>query len=307
MTLWGVPGGPAHNQSRGWECIAGDFHYEQGEITTPCPTSTSLPQTPLLTLPTYCAAKPVEEPVSSTVEAESWTQAGFVKPPPYVWSGPLGEPLGFTECGELQFKPTIEVVLKSMRRARRQAWLSMWGCPRARRWKLEGWRRRMSGTRRCAARGGGCQSVCGQRTRSVSGASRGRVRRCGFRRAPEILRRRKCARTRKRRCSRRRSDSAKKRWKAGGCRRRVRKRRRSARCESARRSARNSRARCILLNRLRTGNRGRTVRLADRVVYRRRRQAGRRARQACRRRKARPDDRSGLDDVQNTPQWPLKN
>ena len=52
VTLWGVPGDPRHNQSRGWECVAA-AHYAQAESRDkPCPTSTSLPQTPFLTLPT---------------------------------------------------------------------------------------------------------------------------------------------------------------------------------------------------------------------------------------------------------------
>ncbi len=109
VTFWGVPGDSSHNQSRGWECINDGVHFEKGEVTTPCPVSTSLPQTPLLTLPTACAQNPPSEPVSSTVELESWAQQGYVTPPAYVWAGPLEEPLGFTSCGKVEFQPTVDV------------------------------------------------------------------------------------------------------------------------------------------------------------------------------------------------------
>ncbi len=110
VTFWGVPGDPRHNQSRGWECINNGVHFEKGEVPTPCPAFTSLPETPLLTLPTSCADDPAGEPVSATVELDSWTQQAYVTPPAYVWSGPLEEPLGFTGCDELPFSPTIDVV-----------------------------------------------------------------------------------------------------------------------------------------------------------------------------------------------------
>ncbi len=109
VTLWGVPGDPLHNASRGWECVQGGVHFEKGEVSTPCPAATSLPQTPFLTLPTACAANPAGEPVASSVEAESWATPGYVQPPPFVWSGPLGEALGFTGCSELAFEPSIGV------------------------------------------------------------------------------------------------------------------------------------------------------------------------------------------------------
>ena len=42
------------------------------------------------------------------METDSWAQPGsFVSPPPSVWSGPLGEPLGVGGCGQLPFTPSI--------------------------------------------------------------------------------------------------------------------------------------------------------------------------------------------------------
>ena len=98
VTLWGVPGDPRHDSSRGWECIDGGKHVENGELSTPCPVSADLPQTPFLTLPSSCSA----EPLSSSAQAEAWTQQGFVQ-------GPLGEALGMNGCAQLPFAPSIGV------------------------------------------------------------------------------------------------------------------------------------------------------------------------------------------------------
>ena len=64
-------------------------HYEKGEVSTPCPASTVLPETPFLTLPTSCPADPSSEPFASTAQAESWTEPGHVVESEYSWSGPL--------------------------------------------------------------------------------------------------------------------------------------------------------------------------------------------------------------------------
>ena len=61
VTLWGVPGDPRHNSSRGWECIDNGFYANQVKKT--CPTTSAEPETPFLTLPTSCAGDPAAEPV----------------------------------------------------------------------------------------------------------------------------------------------------------------------------------------------------------------------------------------------------
>ncbi len=109
VTLWGVPGDPSHNQSRGWECVEGGVHHERGEVSTPCPTTTDLPQTPFLTLPTSCAANPSSEPFASTAQVESWTEPGHIVESEYSWSGPLQEPLAPVGCEALPFTPSIGV------------------------------------------------------------------------------------------------------------------------------------------------------------------------------------------------------
>ena len=109
VTLWGDPGDPRHNQSRGWECIQGGYHFLNGEVHTPCPAEPGLPQTPFLTLPTSCAPQPDSEPLESSVQAQSWAHPGFTEPTSYAWTGPLGEPLGLEGCGQLPFTPSVEV------------------------------------------------------------------------------------------------------------------------------------------------------------------------------------------------------
>ncbi len=109
VTLWGDPGDPRHNQSRGWECIQGGYHYLNEEVHTPCPAEPDLPQTPFLTLPTSCAPHPASEPFVSSVQEESWAQPSFTEPTTYAWAGPLGEPLGLEGCSQLPFAPAIEV------------------------------------------------------------------------------------------------------------------------------------------------------------------------------------------------------
>ena len=90
VTLWGVPGDPRHDQSRGWECVDGGVYAS--EVGKPCPTSSALPQEAFLTLPTSCAANPSSEPLSSSVR-----------------NGLLGA------AGELRIAPAKRVVRSSWR------------------------------------------------------------------------------------------------------------------------------------------------------------------------------------------------
>jgi hypothetical protein len=108
VTFWGVPGDPRHDQARGWECVGGGSF--DTELETSCPTEPPpLPETPLLTLPTACAADPKAEVVSSAVEVDSWAQPLSRVSAEEVWSNSLREPLGFADCGELPFSPSLGV------------------------------------------------------------------------------------------------------------------------------------------------------------------------------------------------------
>jgi hypothetical protein len=66
VTFWGVPGDPAHDQSRGWSCISGDLYSNQKAVE-PCVPLGQLKPPPLLTLPTSCTG-----PLKTSVQGDSW-------------------------------------------------------------------------------------------------------------------------------------------------------------------------------------------------------------------------------------------
>jgi hypothetical protein len=96
VTLWGVPGDPRHNASRGWNCLednSGSPNFG------PCATLEAGHPHPFLDLPTSCTG-----PLQSSVEADSWTEEGaFHSFPPSV---PLPALDG---CNRLPFVPEIKV------------------------------------------------------------------------------------------------------------------------------------------------------------------------------------------------------
>jgi uncharacterized repeat protein (TIGR01451 family) len=103
VTIWGVPADPRHDQSRGWECVAGGLFKNQ--VGKPCPTSSGLEPKPFLRLPTSCPSPPV----TSSVQADSWEAAESFTGASYEWISEDGGRLGFTGCNELPFAPSIVV------------------------------------------------------------------------------------------------------------------------------------------------------------------------------------------------------
>jgi hypothetical protein len=96
VTLWGDPGDPRHDSSRGYGCLAeslGSSHL------IPCQASEQQHPPAFLSLPTSCTG-----PMQSTVEADSWAA------PDDVLSYGLSEPMPALEgCNRLPFKPSIKV------------------------------------------------------------------------------------------------------------------------------------------------------------------------------------------------------
>ncbi len=90
VTLWGVPGDPRHDQSRGWSCLA---ISSKGNCV---PLDESQPP-PFLTLPTSC-----NEPLRSTVLADSWDEPG-------QWQEKTFESPALEGCGKLSFDPSLSV------------------------------------------------------------------------------------------------------------------------------------------------------------------------------------------------------
>jgi hypothetical protein len=107
VTFWGVPGDPRHDNARGWECVAGGHFAAQ--IGIPCPVSSGLPEEPLLTTPTACAASPAKEPIVFSMEADSWLHPEMYLGTEYDWMNGEGARLGFEGCGGLPFEPELAV------------------------------------------------------------------------------------------------------------------------------------------------------------------------------------------------------
>jgi hypothetical protein len=93
VTLWGVPGDPRHDVSRGWGCVG------LGRIVLGCTSPEDSVSAPFLTLPTSCTG-----PLQTSLEADSWAQPGSVLS--FAPSKP-GESLD--GCNHLGFEPSISV------------------------------------------------------------------------------------------------------------------------------------------------------------------------------------------------------
>lgn len=106
VTLWGVPGDPAHDGVRGWECVAGG-RYRIEIHNRPCPEHPGLARTPFLRVPTSCESNPSLEPVTSTMEGDSWAEPGSFVGASYSWLTGSGQPIGFTSCSSLPFSPEL--------------------------------------------------------------------------------------------------------------------------------------------------------------------------------------------------------
>jgi hypothetical protein len=107
VTLWGDPGDPRHNDSRGWECVAGGAFAK--EVGRACPVTSAESETPFLRTPTSCESDPAAEPVTSTVSADSWADPATPVEDTYTWTTGTLEPLGFQNCAQLPFTPQVAV------------------------------------------------------------------------------------------------------------------------------------------------------------------------------------------------------
>jgi len=105
LTIWGAPGDPIHNASRGWACVMGGFYQLNG--TPPCVPSTQTAPTPLLMLPTSCAA-----PFSTGVGGVAWPTvadpAGLgLEPREYSLEDAQGRAVAISGCNRVPFEPQI--------------------------------------------------------------------------------------------------------------------------------------------------------------------------------------------------------
>jgi hypothetical protein len=95
LTLWGVPGDPRHDSSRGWGCTL----YTH---TLPCEATTNREQTPFLRMPVSCAS-----PLGYRGLAEPWNA------PPGSGVRPRFEAPALRGCSRVPFDPAISNALTS--------------------------------------------------------------------------------------------------------------------------------------------------------------------------------------------------
>ena len=95
VTIWGVPGRPEHDISRGWGCMETTAGAEN---PPPCHPSEEAHPPAFLSMPTSCTG-----PLSSVVEADSWEAPAAVDT---LASSPMPALDG---CGRLPFEPSIRV------------------------------------------------------------------------------------------------------------------------------------------------------------------------------------------------------
>jgi uncharacterized repeat protein (TIGR01451 family) len=98
VTFWSVPGDPIHDQSRGWQCVAGGI-WTLVLGLGPCNALGQFSPPPLLSLPTSCTG-----PLQTTMNTDSWQAEGVFTPPLASLVAP-----SLDGCNRLPFAPSIKV------------------------------------------------------------------------------------------------------------------------------------------------------------------------------------------------------
>jgi hypothetical protein len=102
VTIWGTPGDPSHDPSRGWDCLVGGF---PSNTAPACVDSDQTSPTPFLSLPTSCTGA-----LTSTAAADSWEEPGtFHTATASTLNDGADNPIGLDGCGKLHFEPQITV------------------------------------------------------------------------------------------------------------------------------------------------------------------------------------------------------
>jgi hypothetical protein len=96
VTVWGAPGDPRHDNSRGWGCLAATRGVE---LAGPCTASEESHPPAFLSLPTACSG-----PLTSTVLGDSWNAPFASGQLPILASDQMP---GLEGCNRVPFSPTI--------------------------------------------------------------------------------------------------------------------------------------------------------------------------------------------------------
>lgn len=103
VTLWGVPGNPAHDQARGWGCL----RATQGVSGYTCKPEEQRNATPFLSMPTSCSG-----PMQAPMLADSWQRPGYFREFSLVTPMP-----GLVGCNKERFEPSLETARPDLQHA----------------------------------------------------------------------------------------------------------------------------------------------------------------------------------------------
>jgi hypothetical protein len=102
VTLWGTPADPAHDESRGWNCLGNKHWVELFEPQPVCGKQEFTQPQPFLILPTSPCAPPLPAaPLSVEATGDSWAGETF--------RAANEAPVSLTGCQNLPFSPSIGV------------------------------------------------------------------------------------------------------------------------------------------------------------------------------------------------------
>ena len=110
VTLWGVPGDPRHDSSRGWECLGGGWWEYETEHLAPCKPMEEQAPVAFLTLPTSC-----EQPPTTTAGGDSWPIGANRPGSTLQGDTSYTFPSALTSCNLLPFNPSISVQPETQR------------------------------------------------------------------------------------------------------------------------------------------------------------------------------------------------
>jgi hypothetical protein len=107
VVVWGDPGDPSHDSTRGWGCLDSGPYAPGREGRVPCLPSEAAGE-PYLTMPTSCAG-----PLQASAEGVSWASehkaAETAEPVHQTLSDSSGQPIALSGCGRLPFAPSMSV------------------------------------------------------------------------------------------------------------------------------------------------------------------------------------------------------
>ena len=104
VTVWGVPGSPSHDASRGWGCMEeGKIAVESSGVVPVCTPEAQKNPPPFLSLPTSCTG-----PLKTSVREDSWQEPKPESQQTPVEPEPFAAMPALDGCNELPFSASIE-------------------------------------------------------------------------------------------------------------------------------------------------------------------------------------------------------